>query len=164
MQKLETDTPLILEESWVYQVSVLADLAARRVTAVVQEVSGLNLSQWRVIAAVADLPGRTATQVVDVTPMDKGIVSRAVAILVERGLLERQVSKQDGRLSHLFLTGEGKSAYTAIVAALDSTGASGRRSVSPNCQKTLVETVLAVINQYAQNSGQLDTTGDVVSV
>lgn len=114
-----------LDRAWIYKVSVLADQVARRVGEVVRRVSGLNLSQWRVIAAIADRPGRTASEVVAITPMDKGIVSRATATLVERGLVQRRASSSDGRLSHLFLTNDGEDAYQSIIAALATTGADG---------------------------------------
>lgn len=119
-----------LDTAWSYKVTVLADLVARRVAAEVQKTSGLNLSQWRVLAAVADKPGRTSTEVVEITPMDKPIVSRAVQVLVDRGLLRREASQEDGRRSYLRLTPEGEGTYADIVAALTSSGAAGLDLVS----------------------------------
>ncbi|MEM6913076.1 MAG: MarR family winged helix-turn-helix transcriptional regulator [Pseudomonadota bacterium] len=121
----DTVSTFTLETAWSYKVTVLADLVARRVAAVVQTTSGLNLSQWRVLAAVADKPGRTSTEVVDITPMDKPIVSRAVQVLVDRGFLRREASQEDGRRSYLRLTAEGEGTYAAIVEALTKTGAAG---------------------------------------
>ncbi len=89
-----------LDDAWIYKVAVLADLVASRVLKAVQSVSSLNLSQWRVLAALADKPGRTASEVVAITPMDKAIVSRAAASLVDQGLVERRASATDGRVSH----------------------------------------------------------------
>ncbi len=104
---------LRLDHYWPYQITVLADRIARRTTRIVK-AHGLNLSQWRVLAAVAELPGRTSVEVVRVTPMDKGIVSRATRVLLEQGLLRREASQLDGRLSHLFLTPSGLSLYHAL--------------------------------------------------
>ena len=78
-----------------YQVTVLADQIARRTSSVVKRYE-LNLSQWRVLAAVADKPGRTSAEVVTITPMDKGIVSRATKALLTMGLLTRVASQSDG--------------------------------------------------------------------
>ncbi len=114
-----------LDTAWSYKVTVLADLVARRVAAEVQKTSGLNLSQWRVLAAVADRPGRTSTEVVEITPMDKPIVSRAVQVLVDRKLLRREASQEDGRRSFLHLTEEGEATYKAIVSSLTLSGAAG---------------------------------------
>ena len=109
----DTDTVdiLSLETAWTYKVSVLAQLIARRTSEALALVSDLNLSQWRTLAAIADTPGRTARDVVSVTPMDKGLVSRAVGALVERGLVARRSSPSDGRLSHLHLARTGTRHY-----------------------------------------------------
>lgn len=101
-----------------YQISVLADLIARRSAAITKSYGGINLSQWRVLAAIADQPGRTANEVTLVTPMDKGIVSRAVKGLLERGLLVRNASQEDGRLAHLFLTPKGRRTYLKLAAEI----------------------------------------------
>lgn len=103
-----------LASYWPYQVTVLADQIARRTSAVVKRYE-LNLSQWRVLAAVADEPGRTSAEVVTITPMDKGIVSRATKALLEMGLLTRVASQSDGRISHLYMTDQGQHLYSTIL-------------------------------------------------
>lgn len=123
---MAVQTTLKLEDAWIYQISVLADKVARRVSDIVSEVSGLNLSQWRVIAAIADQPGLSGTQVAAITPMDKGIVSRATSRLVTDGLIERKASDKDGRLSHLYLTKRGMTEYRKIMNALSDSGADGQ--------------------------------------
>lgn len=121
---------LPLDESLAYKITVIADLIARRVSHIAATVGGLNLSQWRVLAAIGDQEGRTASQVVDMTPMDKGIVSRAVASLVTQGYLVRQASEQDGRVSHLYMTAGGRQTFEQIVRELDRTGATGETLLS----------------------------------
>ena len=96
-----------------YQISLVADLVARQ-TAAAAKRHGLNQSHWRVLAALADRPGRTANEVVEITPMDKGIVSRAVKSLIDMNLISRKASKEDGRVGHLFLTAKGVRAYQNI--------------------------------------------------
>ncbi len=108
------DQIMKLDEYWPYQVVVLADHIAKHTTSVLRKHGDLNLSQWRVLAAVAEKEGRTAAEVVAVTPMDKGIVSRATATLVEDGLLEKKHDRDDKRRSKLFLTKTGKKSYRAI--------------------------------------------------
>lgn len=139
---------LELERTWLYKVTVLADLGARRVSEVVGRVCGLNLSQWRVLAAIADRPGRTSREVVDVTPMDKGLVSRAVGLLVERGLVERRTSPEDGRRAPLHLTPSGTATYREIVAELDATGASGRTLLTGAEEERLLALLDTAIARY----------------
>ena len=121
----ESSSSYELDSNWVFSVAVLADQVARRVSSIVSRVSQLNLSHWRVLAAVADKPGRTASEVVDLTPMDKGVVSRAVRHLSDVGLLERRSSSADGRLSYLYMTKAGERTYETIVSALRDEGATG---------------------------------------
>ena len=137
-----------LDDNWLYKTSVLADLAARRVSDAIQSACDLNLSQWRVLVAVADRPGRTASEVVDVTPMDKGIVSRAVSVLVERDLLERRASAKDGRLSHLHLTAAGRETYRAVAEQLRRSGASGETLLNEAEREALVSLLNKAIDRY----------------
>lgn len=139
---------LVLENAWTYKIAVLADLISRRITRTLQDVSTLNLSQWRVLAAIADRPGRTASEVVAVTPMDKGLVSRAAASLVADGLIERRASSADGRLSHLHLTPLGQATYDEILAALDQNGSTGRGRLSAAREKALLSDLSALIEIY----------------
>ncbi len=107
-----------LEGYWPYQVIVLADLVSRHTQSVLKAHGSLNVSQWRVLAAIGEKPGRTAAEVVTVTPMDKGIVSRATATLVEDGLVSKKADPDDRRRSELFLTPKGKHQYQAVATAL----------------------------------------------
>jgi DNA-binding MarR family transcriptional regulator len=82
------------------------------------------------------------------TPMDKGIVSRAVKTLIARGILERRSSEQDGRSSHLFLTSEGENVYSSIVAELDTSGATGRASIVEAEQQEFITALDRMIEKY----------------
>ena len=104
---------------WPYQVTVLADRIARRTSSIVKE-AGINLSQWRVMAAIAEVPGRTSAEVVAITPMDKGIVSRATRSLLEHGFVRREASQADGRLSHLYLTDHGTQVYEELMPQVEA--------------------------------------------
>jgi len=110
--------PIKLDEYWPYQIVVLADLISKHTISVLKEHGSLNLSQWRVLAAVAEQEGRTSAEVVTVTPMDKGIVSRATASLVEVGILNKVSDKSDRRRAKLFLTDEGRRTYTSVATEL----------------------------------------------
>jgi len=144
----ETPRILPLDESLAYKITVISDLIARRVTNIVASVGGLNLSQWRVLAAIGDQEGRTASQVVDMTPMDKGIVSRAVASLVTQGHLIRQASEQDGRVSHLYMTDGGRKTFIQIVEELERTGATGETLLAQADQDALLTSLDQIIINF----------------
>ncbi len=118
---MQNDAHIDLSTFWPYQVVVLADQISRYTLDVVRAEAGLNQSQWRVLAAVADKPGRTAAEVTAVTPMDKTIVSRAVSSLIEGGLIKKTPSKDDKRRASLAMTALGKEKYEIIAAKLTKT-------------------------------------------
>ena len=114
-----SDAPIMeLENYWPYQVIVLADLVSRHTHSVLKTHGSLNVSQWRVLAAIGEKEGRSAAEVVAITPMDKGIVSRATASLVEDGLVLKKGDPEDRRRSELYLTNKGRQQYQTIGTAL----------------------------------------------
>ncbi len=129
---------LSLEDYWPYQMVVLADRISRSTAAVLREHADLNLSQWRVLAAIAEKPGRTAVEVVQMTPMDKGIVSRATKALLDLGLVKRQASQADGRVSHLFLTRKGERLYHDVLPRVETVPAAAQAELSPEDRANLL--------------------------
>ena len=125
-----------LDQFWPYQVTVLADRIARRTTRIVKQ-RGLNLSQWRVLAAIAEGPGRTSAEVVSMTPMDKGIVSRATKALLALGSIRREASQLDGRLSHLHLTDAGMQLYRELIDEVQAVTELEAAGLSPARQQEL---------------------------
>jgi DNA-binding MarR family transcriptional regulator len=84
-----------------------------RVAHVYQARFGLKIPEWRVIAVVAEQAHATQAGLVAATQMDKMTVSRAVAALVDRGLLVR-AQASDRRTLELALTAEGQALYAEI--------------------------------------------------
>ena len=105
-----------LDNFWPYQAVVLGDLISRHTLRILKAQGELNLSQWRVVAAIGDTPGRSSAQVVAVTPMDKGIVSRAVKSLLETAHVRKEIDPSDKRKAALFLTAKGQALYAEISA------------------------------------------------
>lgn len=113
--------PIRLDDFWGYQIAVLADRVSRYTLDIVKSEAGLNQSQWRVLAAIADEPGRTSADVTAVTPMDKTLVSRAVATLLRSGLIKRTPNLNDKRSAALEMTALGTERYALISAKLSET-------------------------------------------
>ncbi len=123
---IKPHTPLItLDDFWPYQAVVLADQISRYTLSVVRAEADLNLSQWRVLAAVAEAPGRTAAQVTAITPMDKTIVSRAVNSLIDIGFITKISDITDKRRSSLSTTPSGEAVYTKVAKHLNASLVTG---------------------------------------
>ena len=135
---------LRLADFWPYQITVLSDRIARRTSRSVKE-EGLNLSQWRVMAAIAEAPGRTSVEVVTVTPMDKGLVSRATKALLTMGHVRREASQSDGRLSHLYLTSKGVQLYRRLLPLVKAVLEGAETQLSEKEQRRLSEQLQELI-------------------
>lgn len=107
-----------LDNFWPYQVAFLADQVMRHTLNILKSESTLNTSQWRVLAAVVDKPGRSAADVTAITPMDKTIVSRAVRTLIKDGVIQKKQSNADKRIMSLTPTKTGVEIYTRIASRL----------------------------------------------
>lgn len=78
---------------------------------------GMNVSQWRMLAAAAQLEPTSVTELTDYSGMDKVTVSRSVRELVARQLLDKTLSENDRRRADITLTESGRSLYDAIAPA-----------------------------------------------
>ena len=107
-----------LAEFWPYKAVYLADQISRITVNVARQTAQLNLSQWRVLAAIAETPDTTAAHVTSVTPMDKTIVSRAVQSLLTSELIKKSPDALDKRRMTLRTTDKGNEVYKAIAAQL----------------------------------------------
>jgi len=116
----KTTPHITLDDFWPYQAVVLADQISRYTLSVVRAEAELNLSQWRVLAAVAEEPGRTAAEVTAITPMDKTIVSRAVRSLMTLGLITKISDTSDKRRSSLSTTEAGNKIYIKVAKHLNA--------------------------------------------
>ena len=104
-----------------YRLSLLSNTVSQGISASYRKRFDLSVTEWRVIAILGRYPGLTASEVMERGAMDKVAVSRAVAGLLERGLLERRAQEDDRRRRPLQLTtGKGRPLYEEVVPkALD---------------------------------------------
>ncbi|MEE2690925.1 MAG: MarR family transcriptional regulator [Pseudomonadota bacterium] len=115
----ERAPPLVLSEFLPYRVVVLGDLISRRL-ARAYEAENITIPEWRVLAVISQADSMAARDVVARTPLDKMAVSRAVASLEEKGLVERQTNPRDKRVSALLLSAQGRALFARIAQlALD---------------------------------------------
>ncbi|QDW67021.1 MarR family winged helix-turn-helix transcriptional regulator [Luteimonas granuli] len=105
---------LDLERFVPYQLSVLSNVVSQEIAQAYGERFGLAVTEWRVIAVLGRFPGLSAVGVAERSAMDKVAVSRAVARLLERGLLHREVHGDDRRRSVLELSDAGRAVHAQV--------------------------------------------------
>ena len=106
---------LELEKFLPYRLSVLAQLVSESLHDLYAQPFGLSVTQWRVMAALGRFAPLTASDVGQRIVMDKVAVSRAVAGLMKRGLVERATDRSDRRRASLKLSARGRAMHTRIV-------------------------------------------------
>lgn len=125
--------PLALERFLPYRLNVVAEGVSRALSRLYAERHDIGIPEWRVIATLGQYRRMTARDIGAHSRMHKTKVSRAVAVLEDRGLVRREHNQADLREAFLTLTGTGRAVYLdlapralAFERALDD--ALGRRA------------------------------------
>lgn len=106
---------LELENFLPYRLSVLAQIVSESLHDLYAGPFQLTVTQWRVMAALGRFAPLTASDVGQRIVMDKVAVSRAVAGLLQRGLVERATDLNDRRRASLRLSARGRAMHARIV-------------------------------------------------
>lgn len=106
---------LLLEDFLPYRLSVLSNRISGALARHYETRFGIGIPEWRVVAILGRQADLTANEVVERSAMDKVTVSRAVAALLKKGLIERRRDAGDRRKSRLRLSGQGAHVYAEIV-------------------------------------------------
>jgi DNA-binding MarR family transcriptional regulator len=100
-----------------YRISVMQQEVSRAIAAAYVEKYGLMRHDWRVMAALGDDQPLSANEVCERTNMDKVQVSRAIARLKKKGLVDQHRTVEDRRRTSLRLSTRGEAIYRDIVPA-----------------------------------------------
>lgn len=110
------DSPALdLEHFLPYRLSLLSNTISQAIAAEYEARFGLSVTQWRAMAILGRHEGLAARDVAARAAMDKVAVSRALAGLVEQGLVRRTTAREDKRESRLRLTAAGRRVHDQIV-------------------------------------------------
>jgi DNA-binding MarR family transcriptional regulator len=103
-----------LEEFVPYRLSRLAEIIGRDFSAIYRNKFGMTRPEWRSFAIIGQCTETTATEIARQSAMHKTKVSRAIAALETRRLVERSVSGADRRVEILRLTRQGQDLFDAL--------------------------------------------------
>lgn len=91
-----------------HQLSTLSEAVGRAVSQVYADRFGLTREEWRILAVLSEPREMKTREALDRSALDKMQVSRAVARLETRGLIEREDDPADRRNKILRLTRTGR--------------------------------------------------------
>jgi DNA-binding MarR family transcriptional regulator len=107
--------PLKLHSFLPFRLSLLSNTVSANIAATYQDKFAISMSEWRIMAILAEYPDLSADEVCQRTQIEKSVVSRAVARLLKRHMIIRQIDDDDRRRSILRLSETGLSIYDEVM-------------------------------------------------
>jgi DNA-binding MarR family transcriptional regulator len=107
---------LPVDSSLFFKLVRVVNLTARPFHDSVSRQNQLSLNEWRVMVVLASHPGVSATDICELTGLDKMSVSRALTGLDKRGRLRRKDDPEDQRKTLLTLSPDGRKLFARIGA------------------------------------------------
>jgi DNA-binding MarR family transcriptional regulator len=95
---------------------VLANLLKRGAILRYKRLAGLSSVEFGLVASLGRRPPMSVIRLAEAVGMDKGQISRALAELVTRKLVAKEINPRDNRETLVCLTKAGLAAHDAIVA------------------------------------------------
>jgi DNA-binding MarR family transcriptional regulator len=114
-RKARSRTPFSLGGFLPYQLAVLAEYTSTRFAEVYSEKFGLSIPEWRVLATIGERDLLRAKDIEAERHLHKTVVSRAIAKLRARRLIDLKNNAEDRRESFLMLTTKGRKLYAEII-------------------------------------------------
>jgi DNA-binding MarR family transcriptional regulator len=114
-RKVKAAKPFRLHGFLPYQLAVLADYTSSLFAEVYSGKFGLSIPEWRVLATVGERDMMRAKDIEAERHLHKTVVSRAIAKLRARGLVDLENNADDRRESFLLLTAAGRKLYSEII-------------------------------------------------
>jgi len=112
---MKSKEPAIPLEHWIgYRFSRIAARLGNYVAQMYTSRHDLTMPAWRSLAVIARFQPLTAKELAMLTSSDAFKVARAIELLARRGLIRRDVDKEDRRRASLSLTAEGRKIYKDI--------------------------------------------------
>ncbi len=105
---------LELETFLPYRLSVLSNTLSQAIAREYEARFDLSVTEWRTMAVLGHRADLSAREVAERTAMDKVAISRALARLDEKGLIERATAATDKRRSMLRLSPKGWAIYDQV--------------------------------------------------
>jgi DNA-binding MarR family transcriptional regulator len=108
-------TGLPVEQFLTYRLHALHTALNRQAIEILGRVSGLGLTEWRVVSLLGTGATLTARKIGQTSAIDKGLLSRTLVALEQRGLIATSRDARDRRLVKVKLTAKGQAIYDQTI-------------------------------------------------
>ena len=99
---------LPLQERISFRLQKIGTLLTVQAGSILKTSGNLTLNQWRLLTFLNERKEGSVSELIRMSALDKATMSRTVADLTKRGLIEAKVSAQDRRSTKLTLTALGR--------------------------------------------------------
>mgnify|MGYP000011652304 FL=1 len=113
----------------------------------------LNQTQWRIIASLLREPTLTQTEISRLFELESATIGQAVAVLVEKGLIERERAAHDRRVWNLHLTEQVRTIWPELREAADRL----HETLWKGMSAPQIDFLRAMLRKVAENQKQADT-------
>jgi DNA-binding MarR family transcriptional regulator len=113
--ELGFEAGLPVEQFLTYRLHALHHALNRQASEILGRVSGLGLPEWRVVALLGTGAQLNASKISQTSAIDKGLLSRTLSALEERGLVVTTRDKRDRRSMKVALTTKGQTIYDKTI-------------------------------------------------
>lgn len=155
-----TSEPQDLRDLVSFQLRQLSNLYTKNTSSVYQRKFGLTMNEWRLIALVHGAGTLSLNRLAAQAQFDKGLTSRIVVKLIERGVVSRQTDPNDARGIALSLTGEGRALVAEVFPQalelnmqLQSCLTRGERETLAVVLQKLTHQARAMLDQERESAG-----------
>lgn len=116
---------------------------------------GITRREWRLLATLAEHAHLSPSELAEMALLDRARTSRAIGLLVEKGLLRRQVHAADTRRAQLTLTDEGRQLHAEIFPAVAAINSQMLDVLDEPTLQTLADAIAALTKRAEQLNADL---------
>lgn len=153
-----------------FQLRQLSNIYTKGSSSEYERNFGLTMNEWRCIALLHGKRGMSMNRLAEHAQFDRGLASRTVRGLEERGLLAREADATDGRGVVITLTAEGRALVSKVFPIAEERNARllscltrSEREMLPNVLLKLTHQARVMLEQEreeAQAHTTLDAAGE----
>ena len=138
---LDDRVPFLLSRtSYLIKKHILSTLADRG-------LEGMTGEEMAILARLHETPGLSQSEISNRTIKDKTTVSRLIAGMERKNLIERRRDAADRRVFHVHLTERGEAFVTALFGLMDQVTADITAGISQEDLRTMLKTLKAVYSR-----------------
>jgi DNA-binding MarR family transcriptional regulator len=119
------------------------------------ELAGVSLPEYRVLAVLASIEPQGVVGLQEAMRIDKAWISRTLAKLIDKGLVQSVLDENDARRSMVSLTAKGKRACKVLIERATQRQADILRGINEQDRKRLVE----LLSQVQENVDSMNKRG-----